>query len=1021
MANYIPGLASGFDWVSMISQLMALERKPITLMENDKAALNTKQSAWNEVNSKLLSLKTAASSLTEIDDFNLYTPSASITGTTNDVDDFLSYAVGSNASQGSYTIKIDNLAQAQKLGSKSFNSTSDALGLEGDILINGRAVNIVSTDGLSNIKNKINALNSGDNPVGVTASIFTVSEGEYRLTLTSQATGSDGIDIANASATDILSQLGIADSTTSVNNTITGGAQSAAFESSTQNIKSLLSLSTTQSGNVTIDGVSISINLATDSLQSIRDTINNNATLQTNGVSASIISDTSSSATTYTLQIDGTQSFVDTDNILQTLGILSQGHSAVTGLTGNVTNTANGSTITEDTLITDIDGYNTWTSGDKITIEGKDHSGGAVGPTDFTITETSTVDDLLSAIESAYSNNVNAYVDGDGAIVVEDNQAGASSLAMTLTPTIGDGNSSLDFGTFNSSTVRNREIVAAEDAQITLDGETITRSTNQITDVITGVTLNLLDSDSNAQITLNIDRDYDGIKSKISDFVSAYNEVITYINEQFEYTQGEDEEEIETPPLFGDSSLLSVKSDIRNVILSGVTGLDSDLDHLSLVGINIDKNGLLSINDSTLDGYLRTNFSDIVNLFVAQGSSTNSNLTYISSDTETVAGSYEVEITQAATQASTTGTGFTGTLSEDTTVTITDNGGRQAEISLSSGWNITSIVNAINSELSQEYEEIRVGENSYYSDADHTTAITSDTKWNSVYDSTGASANLANDDVISFSGTNRSGTEVSGSYTISDVTTETVGDLLNEIEDAFGTGYDAYIDSSGRIAIKDTTEGDSDLTLSIDVVKNLDFGAIDVDPTGADGSKEGRYSMDITAENDSGQLKISNDDYGAYSFTIAVTGGNLGITDGTYSGVNVAGRIREEGSSTWQTMTGAGQTLTGDDDQDVEDLVIKYTGSTTGTFDFDFITGVGEKMDRALYYMTDPYDGYVAGKQDALDTQMDRIDDRIDAAEDRLSRKEEILMNQFVMMERLISQLQSQQQWLTSQINSLFG
>jgi len=526
MANYISGLASNLDWVSMISQIMALERKPITLMEENKATLNAKQSAWSDVNTKLLSLKTAASSLTEIDDFNLYTPSASITGTTDDVDDFLSYAVGSTASKGSYTIKIDNLAQAQKLGSRSFNSTSDALSLEGDILINGRAVNIVSTDGLSDIKNKINALNSGDNPAGVTASIFTVSDGEYRLTLTAQDTGADGIDITNASATDILSQLGIADDTTSVNNTITGGAQSSAFESSTQNIKDLLSLSTTQSGNATIDGVSIGINLLTDSLQSIRDTINNNATLQTNGVSASIVSDTSSSTTTYTLQIDGTQTFVDTDNILQTLGILSQGHSAVNGLTGDTTNTANGSTITEDTLIADIDGYDSWNDTSTITITGTDHDNGAIGPTNFTITSTSTMDDLLSAIETAYSNKVNAYVNGDGAIVVEDNQAGDSSLTLTL-----EAGTSTPFGDFGTaSNVRDREIVNADDAQITLDGVTITRSTNQITDVITGVTLNLLDSDDTAQITLNIDRDYDGIKSKISDFVSAYNDVTTYIN-----------------------------------------------------------------------------------------------------------------------------------------------------------------------------------------------------------------------------------------------------------------------------------------------------------------------------------------------------------------------------------------------------------------------------------------------------------------------------------------------------------
>jgi len=1013
---YLSGLASSLDWRNLIDQLMAVEKKPVELMQSDKDKLSSKYDAWGDVNTKLISLKSAVGSLSELDDFDVFTSNMSASGTTSDASDFMDVGVGSNASEGTYTIEIDSLAQAQKLSTKSFESIGSGLGITGDLLINGRVLSLSSTDTLSDIKNKINALNSGDNPAEVTASIITVADGEYRLTLTSQDTGADGIDIANASATDLLTQLGISDDTTTVANPITGGARSRAFTSSTQDIKDLIGLSTTQSGNVTIEGETISIDLSTDSLQSIRDKINSNTNLQTKGVSASVVSDTESGTTTYTLQIDGSQTFVDASNILETLGFIEQGHSDVYGVTGSTANTANGSTITSDSLITDIDGYNTFTSGDKITISGTDHDGNAITSTDLSITSSSTVGDLLSAIESAYGGNVTAYVNSDGKIVVEDNQSGTSSLSLSLTSAIADSNSTLDFGTFSLSSVRKREIIAGQDAAIKVDGITMTRSSNQITDIIPGVTLDLRDADSSVTITLNINRDYDSIKSKIQDFVDKYNDVITYINSQFDYNENDSSS---TPVLFGDSSLLTVKSDIRDVILSSVTGLGSDFDHLSLIGINIDTDGKLSIDDSKLDGYLRTNFSDVKSLFAAQGSSTNGNLTYVNSTRDSTAGSYNVEITQPATRATTTGSGFSGTLSSDVTITITDDQSRVAKVSLSAGWNITSIVNAINSEFSQEYNEIRVGDNSYYSDAGATTPITDSTAWDSVYDSSGSSAGLTSGDTISFSGTNRSGIAVSGNYTIDDPSTDTVGDLLDEIESAFGTGYDAYIDSQGRIAIKDTTAGDSNLTLAIGSVKNLDFGTIDVDPTGADGSQEGRYSMDITALNSDGQLSIRNNAYGGSSFTVSVSGGNLGITDGTYTGQDVAGRIQTSGSSTWMTMTGSGQTLTGDDDQAVEGLVIKYTGTTTGTFDFTFTTGVGEELDRTLYYMTDPYSGYVAGKQDALKDQMDNMDQRIEAANKRLDTRREILINQFVEMEKALSQLQAQQQWLSSQISSL--
>jgi flagellar hook-associated protein 2 len=856
------------------------------------------------------------------------------------------------------------------------------------------------------------------------------------MSITSQNTGSGGIYLANGSANDVLTALGFTDNTTTVRNAITGGAQSTAFSSSTQSIQSLLGLTNAASDTVEIDGQSILVNLASDSLGSIAKKINANTALQAAGVSASIVSSSSNGTPTYTLQIDGTQNFTDASNILQTLGVLKQGNSAVIGLTGGTGNTANGQAITGDTLLTDIDGYNTWTSGDEITIQGTDHNGNSIASSDFTITSTSTMSDLLSAIDNAYGGQVTASVNSSGAIVVEDNQSGTSKLAMTLTPTIGNGNSTLNFGTFTSSTLRERQITAGTDAEITLNGSDITSATNTINNAISGVTLNLLGADPNADITLNVSQNTSSIEQSISTLVSAYNTVMTDINTQQTYnstssTSSTTASSANQPPLFADATLESIKQILTGVIFSGVSGVsNSSLNNLCLIGINADETGMLSVDSTTLNGYLSTNFNDVKNLFIAQGSSTNSALTYVSSGQNTQGGTYEVNITQAAQQATTTGSGFNGTLGSDVTLNLTDTNGNTAQIALSQGMSINSIVNAINSELSQQYQQIIVGANSYYSDASQTNAITANTTWNSVYDSTGATANLQNGDTISFSGTNRNGNTVSGSYTISDTSTGTVGDLLNAIDSAFGSGYDAYIDSQGRIAIEDTTAGNSQLSLSVTPTDNLDFGSIGVNQNTGDGSQSGRYSMDITAINDSGQLEITSNAYGSSSgFTLNVTGdtgdsngnGILGMTDGTYKGTDVAGQIRKTGSSTWETMTGNGQLLTGATGQDVDGLAIKYTGSTvpTGTLDFNFVNGVGQLFDQDLTAMTDPNTGYVATQQTSIQNQIGNINTHISDLEARIAMDQEAMTQEYVNMETMISQLDNQKTWLTDQIDSL--
>jgi len=625
----ISGLASGLDWSTMISQLVELQRRPITLLEGNKATLSEKKTAWGEVNTMLLSLKTAAGSLNSLNDFNLYKPSATVSGTSRSVGDLMSFAVGTNASEGTYDITVTQLAKAQKLVSGGFGSTTEALGISGDLVINGRVLSLAGTDSLATIQSKINALNSGEDPAGVTASIMSVSSGEYRLTLTSKTTGAQGMSLENGSGSDVLAQLGLV------------------------------------------------------------------------------------------------------------------------------------------------------------------------------------------------------------------------------------------------------EIVAGQDAVIMVDGFTITRSTNQISDVIGGVTLNLLGEDEGATITLDITRDNDGVKKKIQEFVDSYNKLESYIDKQ-NTVSGDGKT---TGTLFADSTLRSVLGTLKKTILSEVSGLDSTLNHLSLIGISIDRTGQLSIDDTVLDGYLETNFDDVVDLFAARGRSTSSELTYVFSGVRTVPGDYEVEITQVATRASVTGSGFSGSLSSDVALDFTAPGGSAKTITLSAGSDITAIVGAINADS----------------------------------------------------------------------------------------------------------------------------------------------SLGVIAEDIGGQLRLTSTSYGSTGFTLSVTGGDIGIADGTYTGLDVAGRIRQQGSSEWMTMTGRGRTLTGDAGQDVDGLAMLYTGTSTGVMDFSFFEGICSKLDKALYSMTDSVDGFVATRQKTLQGQMDKIDKKIENMEVRLSRYQETMIAKYAAMESMLNTLQSQQSWLSSQISSLTG
>ncbi len=1015
--NLVSGLASGFDWRSMIDQLMTIEHKPVDLMTDKKTDYESQLSEWQSFNSTLLSLKSAAEDLNDANDFQVFTSNMSTDSATYKGSDLLSVSTSSSAARGSYSVKIQSLATAQKLSSDSFDSASEALGnaYAGDILINGKAILIDETDTLTSLRDRINNANSGSTPTGVTASIVNYGPNDYRLILTNDATGAQGISLQNGSGSSLVERFGWKDKDVSLKHAITGGAQSDGFTSSTQDIKTLLGLSTTQSGDILIDGHSVSLDLGTDSLGDIKDKINAAAIP---GVTASIIADTTGSTTSYRLQIDGTQSLTDSGNILETLGTLQKGASDVQGTTSANTMTEDGAKITASTLLTKIDGYSSHTAGDHIIISGIGHDGNAVNSS-FDIGATSTVQDLLDAIQTAFEaqgSEVSAHVTTSGKIQVEDLETGAGQLSVSLTSQVESG--SLTWGDFSVlDVVRKREMVQGQDASLLIDGVNVTSADNTVTDVLPGVTLNLLAAAPDTTITLNIDRNVNAIMDKVNTFVSSYNAVASYINGQQAY---DSEKQTTGGVLFGDGTLSSVKSDLTTTLIQNVWGVASDYSILGMIGVNIDDQGQLSVDSDTLRSHLQTNFNDIRALFTATGSTSKGTLEYVSHEGGTKPGDYTVNITQAATRSTTTSeAAVSSTLGSDEVFTIAS-GGRTASVNLSSTMTLPDIIHAINTELDKVYTQALSGSEQLYADSGQTQVITSATTWDSIFGDGGTSVGLQDNDVISFTGKSRAGAEITGSYIISDVSTDTVQGLLSTIESAFGNKVKASIDSSGRIAVSDKNEGDSQLSLSLDVSQAhyLDFGTLSID-------QQGRYAMDITATNDvDGHLVLTQDFYGSGRSFIVSESTDTGLWTNSQStpavvdnGLDVAGTINGEAA------TGVGQILTGNNGQaNVDGLVIKYTGVSTGDVGNVKLTlGTGELFSRILFGITDPFEGYVSFKQDSLKNSIDQIKNRIQDSEDRLNQKMEMMVNRFVAMEKALSMIQSQSQWLSGQLNALYA
>ncbi|MES2771139.1 MAG: flagellar filament capping protein FliD, partial [Pseudomonadota bacterium] len=177
-----PGIGSGLDVQSLISQLMTLEQQPLVNLKQKASATSAKISAYGSLSSNLASLKTAATAL------NTPTTIAAFKSSFADTS-FGTTTATTSAVAGSYNISVTQLAKAQTLYSTTFAADTTVVGSGSLTITSGSNSFGLTIDGSNNTLSGIrDAINNSSSNTSVAASIVSDVSGS-RLVLAAKNTG----------------------------------------------------------------------------------------------------------------------------------------------------------------------------------------------------------------------------------------------------------------------------------------------------------------------------------------------------------------------------------------------------------------------------------------------------------------------------------------------------------------------------------------------------------------------------------------------------------------------------------------------------------------------------------------------------------------------------------------------------------------------------------------------------------------------------------------------------------------
>ena len=246
-----------------------------------------------------------------------------------------------------------------------------------------------------------------------------------------------------------------------------------------------------------------------------------------------------------------------------------------------------------------------------------------VGSNDAVDVEIDSENNTLAGIAQAINDadaDVTAGIIFDGTnyyLTLQGRETGTGNT-ISLTMSDDDGNNTDNAGLSSIYTdpaaQTLTETQTAADAILTVNGiANIHRTSNEISDLVEGLTITLKDADPAKTISVTTSKNYSGIEKKLENFVEKYNALMDTLSAQTAFNGGGDA----AGTLLGDSTVSRIAGGLSAMLYDGIGGIDSSVNSLSRLGIEIDDQGHLSLDNEKLNLAMNAHPDDVASFFTS--------------------------------------------------------------------------------------------------------------------------------------------------------------------------------------------------------------------------------------------------------------------------------------------------------------------------------------------------------------------------------------------------------------------
>ncbi|WP_372997076.1 flagellar filament capping protein FliD [Marinobacter sp.] len=280
---------------------------------------------------------------------------------------------------------------------------------------------------------------------------------------------------------------------------------------------------------------------------------------------------------------------------------------------------------------------------------------------------------------------------GDGYRLVLNSDETGTANQINLSTGAADGTDLANFVAGAETTTE------AADAKFTINGIEVVKGSNTVDDVVDGVTFDITGTGTS---TVKVEQDTAAVAERVQAFVDKFNALQTTISELSSY----DSETGQGSILTGDSTVRNIQGQLKRVLSDVIPGLENaNVRSLADVGVTTDwRTGNLQFDSQKFQQQLQENPDDVTALFAEQGRTTDGQIEFVRSGTNTQAGDYDINVSQLATRGS-LGYDLSGatdiTVAEGTELTFQVDGETSATIALTAG---TYSVDALRDELQSQ-------------------------------------------------------------------------------------------------------------------------------------------------------------------------------------------------------------------------------------------------------------------------------------------------------------------------------